>query len=230
MLPSTTIESLIQILAVLYTGAANSMSSNHIIHSLSILNLYQEALGIAGFPSSCVTASSLKLLQGYIILNTFKTTHDSPHTAFGFLAHAIRYAQYMWLHVEPLVETIEGEVKKRLWWHLVILDIESSIPSGIPCIIHPDSFTTSLPKLDHDFIAMQGIYMWAKKMQLSFHNLPSKDTTFNSEVQYLVSIALDEWSKNFLEMLVDRANCMNGLRFWQLKQFTKTSCNSEIVR
>jgi hypothetical protein len=251
-------ESLVLILTVLYIGAANA-SSVDILNSSTILRLYEEMFSIVDFASYHArdTTASIQLLQGYTIMNTYKASHLPPFSAFGFLPQAIRFAQSLRLHAEKNSgNSIELEIRRRIWWHLLFLDIESTVATGLPPIIHRTGFTTQLPaNLHHslirakvnfipepnDFssimIAMQGQYHWAQRMQAWFESLPSKDevSSFKALIESLVElipndkVAENEWARAYLKMQIDRAYCMLGLRFWQLDQYKGTACHSEVV-
>jgi len=256
--PSSSAESLALILAVLYTGAANSSVAD--IESCSTLLRFWEkifnTIDFAGYHARNVTAS-LNILQSYIIMNTFRASHLSPYSAFGFLPTTIRFAQSLRLHAEKKTgDAVCLETRRRLWWHLLFLDVESTIATGLPPIIHRSRYTTQLPscpsKKDsnlqgispsdlEDFspitIAMQGHYEWTNRMQTWFEILPSQDevTEFKALITNLLNLIPDteqaenEWARTYLKMQIDRAYCMLGLRFWQLDQYKGTGCHSEVV-
>lgn len=176
----------------------------------------------------------------------------APFAAYGFLPQVIRFAQAMRLHADKKSDNVtELEVRRRIWWHLLFLDVESIIATGLPPIIHRAGYTTSLPSLrgysvkddrEMDFdpmtIAMQGHYQWAYHMQIWFETLPSHDEV--SRFKSLITNSLDlipdinvlenQWARTYLKMQIDRAYCMLGLRFWQLDQYKGTGCHSEVVR
>jgi hypothetical protein len=195
--PSTSMESLVQILAKLYTGAANSTLAWDITLSSSINSLYDEFFRIVDLSPYQITSSSsaIQLLQGFVILNTFRV---SPFSAFEFLPRAIQFAQSLRLHVNQRTgNPTEVEVRRRLWWHLLFLDVESTIASGLQGIICPDGYTTQLPSVicghaisEHDevpplagmsqdispmIVAMQGHRQWAQRMQIWFERMPDQD-------------------------------------------------------
>jgi hypothetical protein len=201
-------------------------------------------------------SASIKLLQGSIIINTYKTSHLAPFSAFGFLPQVIRFAQALRLHTDTNQgDQIEIEVRRRIWWHLLSLDIESTIATGLPTIIHRTGYTTQLPaiRMRHDSalssidglapsdfcamrVAMQGHYKWAHCMQTWFATLPSRDevSSFKHEIMDLVDLIPDrhaenDWARIYLKMQIDRAYCMLGLRFWQIDQYKGTGCYDEVV-
>lgn len=257
--PDTSVDCLVQVLAVLYTGAANSTLASDVAHSSSLHSLYDGVLRAVDFDAYRVTSTSLRLLQGFVIISTFRASRLSPFLAFGFLPRAIRFAQSLRLHVEQRIGSpIELEVRRRLWWHLLSLDVESTIASGLQGIVRHDGYTTGLPSIIRDeaivddavfkmlagvphplspmMVAMQGHWQWAQQMQIWFEGMPAqKDVIrFSQLVENFLGLISDceenEWPRTFLKMQIDRAYCMLGLRFWQLDQFKGTDCHSEVIR
>jgi hypothetical protein len=189
-------------------------------------------------------------------MNTYEASYLAPFSAFGFLPQIIRFAQSLRLYVEKEDgDLIELEVWRRIWWHLLFLDVEATVATGLPPIIHRTSYTTQMPSiLNHEIkmaigsipgpnnfspmmIAMQGHYLWAQRMQTWFEALPSKSEVSNFRVliEGLVKLIphnkdlTNEWASTYLKMQIDRAYCMLGLRFWQLDQYKDTACDSEVV-
>jgi Fungal specific transcription factor domain len=257
--PQYSTESLALILAVLYTGAANLTVVD--VESCSALLQFWEmifnTIDFAGYHARNIDAS-LQILQSYIIMNTFKASHLAPYSAFGFLPQTIRFAQSLRLHVgKETGDPIHNEIRRRIWWHLLFLDVESTIATGLPPIIHRSGFTAQLPSLRGDnaiyaplvsskepvpysplTIAIQGHFQWANGMQIWFEALPSQDevSKFKSQINSLLDLIPDnkraenEWARIYLKMQIDRAYCMLGLRFWQLDQYKGTRCHSEVVQ
>ena len=255
--PATSVDSLVQILSVLCTAAANSTSLSDVAQSSSLHNLYEDLLRAVDFDAYHVTSTSVQFLQGYIIMSTFRASQSSPFFAFRFLPRAIRYAQSLRLHVDQRTRNpVEKEVGRRLWWHLISLDVESTIASGLQGIIHPDGYTTELPSAVCDeailgdeapqptdvpqpfslmMVAVQGYWQWAQRMQTWFEEMPDQNevTRFGHLIESSLGLISEcrenEWARTFLQMQVDRAYCMLGLRFWQLDQFTGTDCHCEVI-
>ncbi|KAG0649374.1 Transcription factor yanR, partial [Hyphodiscus hymeniophilus] len=250
--PSYSVESLALVLAVLYTGAANAAHVDN-SNSSKILRLYEEIFCMVDFGSyqSRNVSASIQLLQGYIIMSTFKASQLAPFLAFGFLPQVIRFAQALRLHTEMNHgDEVDLEVRRRIWWHLLSLDMESTIATGLPTIIHRSSYTTSLPALCQDdaiiatqpnlspmTVAIHGHYQWAHRMQSWFATLPSRDevSIFKTSIERIISLIPDnelpenDWARMYLKMQIDRAYCMLGLRFWQLDQYKETGCHSEVI-
>ena len=256
--PETPVNSLIHILAVLYTGAAKSTSTYDTVQSSTLYDLYETAIKAVDLDAHCVTSSSIQLLQGIIIMGTFRASQVSPFSAFGFLPRVIRFAQSLRVHVEPDSDNPVAEVRRRIWWHLISLDVESTIASGLESIIRPGGYTTGLPSVVVDdeiqangsstsiadtpqslspmLIAMRGYWQWSQRMQAWFERMPAQAdvTQFIRAIENLLGLLGDdeasEWPRMYLTMQIHRAYCMLGLRFWQLDQFDGTDCYSEVVK
>jgi Fungal specific transcription factor domain len=256
---ATSVEVLVRILAILYTGGASSDSTKSDPQVLSLFALYEEIMRAINFTAYDAKSSSLIYLQGFLIMNSFRASELAPFSAFGFLPQAIRSAQSLRLHFnKDAGNGIDPEIKRRIWWHLLYLDVESTIANGLQGITRPDGFTTQLPSLyvDEPFamensgtssygtnqsvspmmIAMQGHWQWASRMQSWFERMPFRDdvTKFSQDMHSLLPLLPTEgssdWARTYIKMQIDRAYCMLGLRFWQLDQFKGTGCQSEVVR
>lgn len=247
--PGTSAELLVLILAVVCTGAATL----GIGQSSVLYEMYSELAHEIDISSYYATPSpsSIMLLQGVVIMNTFRASYLPPFTAYGFLPLAIRFAQSLRLHIDQNAENdIDREVQRRLWWYLVYLDKESTIASGLPAIIWSGSHTTRRPSIlwsdatqEYEtntpspmMIAMHGHWEWAYCMQIWFERKPEQHEIvhFNQIIENLLRMIGDsresEWTHIYLQMLIDRAYCMLGLRFWKLDLFKGIDCHSEIVR
>jgi Fungal specific transcription factor domain len=251
--PNTSAELLLLVLAILYTGIANSSGLDTSAQSSAFCELYDELARALDLSSYYVTPSpsSIMLLQGLLIMNTFRAGHLAPFTAFGFLPLAIRFAQSLRLHVDQNTgNDVDQDVQRRLWWHLVFLDVESTIASGLPAIISSGSHTAKVPSITWSdpvvgseennlspmMVAMQGHWEWAHRMQIWYERKPEQHEiiSFGRVIENLPKIASEgyesEWARVYLQMLIDRAYCMLGLRFWQLDLFKGMDCHSEVVK
>jgi len=253
--PMTPVESLVHMAAILYTGAASS--TINISQATTLNKLYDEIISVIDISTYFIRDSqtAILMLQGYLIFSTFKASQLAPFSAYGFLPQAIRFGQSLRLHTDSHTGgSIEIEVRRRLWWHLMFLDVESTIATGLPGIIHTDGYTTQLPSILYDtsisnphqsegnsnfdpiMIAMQGQWQWTYRMQTWFEKTPDQEVVhnFTGLIEDLLILIPKtdpdtEWPRTYLKLQTDRAYCMLGLRFWQLDQFKGTSCNSEVV-
>ncbi len=114
--PSYSVEALALILSVLYTGAANSTVID--VQSCSTLFRFFDkicgAIDFAGYHARNIEAS-LQILRSYIIMNTFKSSHLAPYSAFRFLPYTIRFAQSLRLHVEKTTgDPMDREIRRQI--------------------------------------------------------------------------------------------------------------------
>jgi hypothetical protein len=256
--PSTSVEILVLVVSVLFTGSA-SCNAKDTEQSSIFVRLYDEILSQIDISTYQIKDSigTRQIFQGYLIMNTFKANQLAPFASYGFLPQAIRLAQSLRYNVESKTpEPVELEVRRRIWWHLVYLDVESIIANGLTPIIRYNGYTIKLPSLRDDYkgpsdmgstsletispmmVAVQGHYQWAHHMQKWFENLPTQDEVSNfkalmetmQELIPKVNTYEHIWARTYLEMQINRAYCMLGLRFWHLDRFTGTECHSEVVK
>jgi hypothetical protein len=254
--PSTSVEILVLVLSVLFTGSANC-NPRDTKQSSIFIRLYDEILNQIDISAYRIKNSigTRQIFQGYLIMNTFKTNQLAPFASYGFLPQAIRLAQSLRYNVESKTpEPVELEVQRRIWWHLVYLDVESIIANGLTPIIRYNGYTVKMPSLTYDYkipfdmgssetfspmmVAVQGHYQWAHHMQKWFENLPSQDEVshFKALMETMQALVPKDntyehvWARTYLKMQIDRAYCMLGLRFWHLDRFTGTECHSEVVK
>lgn len=129
------------LLAVLYAGAI-SLSAKATLaltdgeHTKSSLtsHLYgatMAGLGACAFPRSPTISS----LTAFLIVQTCLIREEEPLTSCSFVGLAMRVAQSMGLHRDGslfgLCE-IECEVRRRVWWHILYLDVQGAIATGLP--------------------------------------------------------------------------------------------------
>jgi Fungal specific transcription factor domain len=255
--PSTSVEILVLVLSVLFTGSANC-NPRDTEQSSIFVRLYNEILSQIDISTYQIKDSigTRQIFQGYLIMNTFKANQLAPFASYGFLPQAIRLAQSLRYNVESkILEPVELEVRRRIWWHLVYLDVESIIANGLTPIIRYNGYIIKMPSLTHDYkspsdmgstslesfssmmVAVQGHYQWAHHMQKWFENLPTQDEVshFKALMETMQALLPKDntyeniWARSYLKMQIDRAYCMLGLRFWHLDRFTGTECHSEVV-
>ncbi|PWW80196.1 hypothetical protein C7212DRAFT_355703 [Tuber magnatum] len=97
-------------------------------------NLYSgsmHALSASCFPRAPTVSS----LIAFLITQTCLVREEEPLTSCSFLGMAMRVAQSMGLHRDGSLfglNEIECEVRRRVWWHIVYLDVQGAIATGLP--------------------------------------------------------------------------------------------------
>jgi hypothetical protein len=245
------IEIVLLVCAVLYAAASTSPDPTHSRHAQTFSSLYKDLTHRLEFSDYFIASPSIPLLQAFVLYNTIRACQLAPFAAFGFLPQAIRFAQMIGLHKDQdALHPTEKELRRRTWWHLVFLDVEATISSGLQSIIRPNGHNVPLPSpttgdlgFSEDskdgspmLVAMQGHWLLAEAIHKWFEQRPGHDEIlgFSRTIKTLASRLRDEspltdWARLYLQLQIDRAYCMLGLRFWQLDQFRGTRCLGEVV-
>ena len=89
------------------------------------------ALSASSFPRT----PTLSSLIAFLIAQTCLIREEEPLTSCSFLGMAMRVAQSMGLHRDGSLfglNEIECEIRRRIWWHIVYLDVQGAIATGLP--------------------------------------------------------------------------------------------------
>jgi hypothetical protein len=169
------------LLAVLYAGAA-SMSPKAIKASFEgrskdivtghLFSATTSALNATAFPRSPTTNS----LIAFLIVQTCNIREEDPLSTCSFIGMSMRIgelydlrvacrmtltiliAQQMGLHRDGSLfglGEVECEVRRRVWWHIMHLDVQGAIATGLPPLggSSEDSFDTKMvSELRDEFI------------------------------------------------------------------------------
>ncbi|TEY61412.1 hypothetical protein BOTCAL_0169g00170 [Botryotinia calthae] len=250
--PETSVESTLLILAILYCGAVNS--TINISQSTTLHDLYEQLLDIVNLPTyNCVHrgSSAIQLLQAYLLVNTFQASTSSSQFRYGFLPHAIRLAQSLQLHFDKPYQSndMQAEVEKRIWWHLLFLDLQSTITTGAPSLItrHGCTNNVSLPMMlnyasSQDsaspmMVAFYGQCQWVRCMRDWLIKMPTQEDVVRlvESIENLLNLLPEVKAENlgpraYLELLTDSVYCLLGLNFCQEKQLRDIGWHNDIVR
>lgn len=127
--------------AILFCGA--SAAPTVMWTSASLQNLRKET--IANHLKSAYTASlsmcrhiehpTFNTLVSTLLTRPFVDHPSEPMQNLLSLGTTVRIAQTMGLHSEstwPGLDPITLELRRRVWWHIVWLDVQSSVSTGLP--------------------------------------------------------------------------------------------------
>lgn len=104
----------------------------------------EQALARAGL----LTTQSIVLLQAAVLFLTALRNQDSSRNTWSLTALVFHLAQTMGLHRDGSIfglKPFETELRRRLWWHICILDSRSSEYHGCEPIVHESAFDTRVP-------------------------------------------------------------------------------------
>ncbi|KAF5868755.1 putative c6 transcription factor protein [Botrytis fragariae] len=250
--PETSLETTLLILAVLYCGAANS--TINISQATTLHDLYEQLLDIVNLPTYHCThrgSSAIQLLQAYLLVNTFQASTSSSQFRYGFLLHAIRLAQSLQLHFDKPYQSngFQAEVEKRIWWHLLFLDLQSTITTGAPLLITRNGYENDVslpmvlnPASSQDsaspmMIAFYGQCQWARCMRDWIMKMPTQGDAVRlvESIENLLNLLPGVKAENlgpraYLKLLIDNVYCLLGLNFCQAKQLQDIGWRNDIVR
>ncbi|KAJ5359813.1 Transcription factor [Penicillium concentricum] len=146
--------------AVLYCGASAAP-----VASWTYTNLHglQKETTVSHLKSAFTTSLSLCQHLEHPTFNTLVSTLltgpflDRPFEPMRSLVHVsttVRIAQIMGLHREGTwsgMSCVDKEIRRRIWWHIVWLDVQSSISTGLtPCCGNEALETVSMVDTHHE--------------------------------------------------------------------------------
>jgi hypothetical protein len=196
--PTIELSSLLLVLAVLHAGAIAAFSpASTTVHTLFI----------SLFPQTSLTTSPTPpLLQAYTLLHTSVISEVQPLSSYTFLPTAIRAAQQLGLH------HTESPAAQRQWYHLLHLDIEASIASGLPRLIHAEDFTTQPPALPEIppplAAAVTASWEWSTLMHSWMRHHPTAVEFSVFEARCSELVLDDPWAADYIRLLAPRSICV----------------------
>ena len=141
------------------------------IYTVSILHGIISALQASGLLCRCLLQNDDRYLKHSVISGTILAmtrhqadmqtqmairSHNKTRSSWALIALAIRIAQGLGLHRDGDVQAFgifEAEMRRRLWWQLLVLDIRASEDRGSEPVISEGTFNTRMPHNlnDEDF-------------------------------------------------------------------------------
>jgi hypothetical protein len=114
------------------------------------LNLkYRLGLEHALAKADFLNVPDLVLVQAFVIFLALVRRHDSPRFVWMMTGLVIRMGQALGLHRDGThfehLTPYEIEMRRRVWWSLVVLDVRASEDQGMENTIAVGSFDTKLP-------------------------------------------------------------------------------------
>lgn len=137
----------------IYYAAVASMEEEEVTRSLGaekpfLLNQYRFAVEQALAKANFITDPDFTVCQAFVIFLVLVRRHEKPRFSWTLTGLAVRLCQAIGLHRDgtnfPHLKPFEIEMRRRLFWSLLMLDLRSAEDQGTECIIS-DSFDTQLP-------------------------------------------------------------------------------------
>jgi hypothetical protein len=121
-----------------------------------LLNKYRRALEQCLWRVDFLNTSNLMVLQAFIMFIISVRRGDDTRLIVTWTATAIRIAQFLGLHRDGTkfgLDVFQTEMRRRIWAHLVLLDIDSARDHGIDPLISECASDTCAPlNIDDDDI------------------------------------------------------------------------------
>ncbi|KAJ6006247.1 hypothetical protein N7451_004191 [Penicillium sp. IBT 35674x] len=112
------------------------------------LKHYHFAMKHAIARANILNTQSTVLLQAVVLFLSALRNEDASRTCWSLTALIFHAARAMGLHrdgTEFSLSPLETELRRRLWWHICLLDIRSAEYHGFELIAHEYMFDTRLP-------------------------------------------------------------------------------------
>ncbi|KAL4881245.1 fungal-specific transcription factor domain-containing protein [Aspergillus karnatakaensis] len=137
----------------MYFTAIISMSADQCLNWLgeareTLVTRYRFAVEQALSRAGLMNTQSLTLMQAAVIFLNAVRREDDTKFVWSMSALILRLAQGLGLHRDGNnfgLKPFEAEMRRRLWWHVVLLDSRSSEDHGTDALIHDRMFDTRLP-------------------------------------------------------------------------------------
>ncbi|KAI1263733.1 hypothetical protein F5Y18DRAFT_428607 [Xylariaceae sp. FL1019] len=170
------------LLFAVYYAAITSMEEEDIAinftSSKTELNLkYRLGLEQALSKADFLNVPDLGLIQAFAIFLFLVRRHDSPRFVWMMTGLVVRMAQALGLQRDPshfnTCTPFEAEMRRRVWWALLLLDVRASEDQGTDFTIQYGSFDTRIPlNIDDADIGLDTTQMPAEREGLTDMSLP----------------------------------------------------------
>ncbi|KAL4985541.1 fungal-specific transcription factor domain-containing protein [Aspergillus falconensis] len=137
----------------MYFAAIVSMSAEQCMMLLgeardTLVSRYRFGVEQALSKAGLMNTQSLTLLQAAVIFLNAVRRDDDTKFVWSMSALILRLAQGLGLHRDGNnfgLKPFDAEMRRRLWWHVILLDLRSSEDHGTDVQIHDQMFDTRLP-------------------------------------------------------------------------------------
>ncbi|RBA13526.1 hypothetical protein FPRO05_02319 [Fusarium proliferatum] len=141
------------LLFAIYYSAVISMDDGQCLGVLgesrsTSLNKFRFAVEQAMARANLLNTQSLVLLQAAVLFLSGLRNEDDSRTTWSLTSLIFHIAQAMGLHRDGTtfgLKPFDTELRRRLWWHICLLDMRSSEFHGYEPIVRDDVFDTKVP-------------------------------------------------------------------------------------
>ncbi|WYZ44202.1 hypothetical protein EsH8_VII_000638 [Colletotrichum jinshuiense] len=137
----------------MYFGAITSLSDDACIRNLGeersvLVQRFREGTEKALHKADYLNSTEIRTLQALTYYVCFLRSHNASRATWALIPLVARLAQALHLHrdgVSPPLPPFEAEMRRRLWWMIVVLDIRAAEDRGTDAAIPRQSYNTRLP-------------------------------------------------------------------------------------
>ncbi|KAF7961174.1 hypothetical protein EAE96_000841 [Botrytis aclada] len=134
----------------MYLAAVTSMTNEECLKHLDeerqiLVTRYKTATEIALQESDFLNSVEIVTLQALITYIAAMRTHDRSRSVWAFIGLAVRLARGIGLHRDGGNSPFDVEMRRRVWWTLIVLDTRASEDRGTETTITDGSFDTKMP-------------------------------------------------------------------------------------
>ncbi|KAK2048219.1 fungal-specific transcription factor domain-containing protein, partial [Colletotrichum somersetense] len=143
----------------MYFGAITGLSHEACLANLGeersvLAQRFREGVETALQKADFLNSTEIRTLQALTYYVCFLRSHNASRASWALIPLVVRLAQALHLHrdgVSPPLPPFEAEMRRRLWWMIVVLDIRAAEDRGTDAAIPRQSYNTRLPfNLDDD--------------------------------------------------------------------------------
>ncbi|KAJ9666939.1 hypothetical protein H2201_003073 [Coniosporium apollinis] len=136
-----------------YFAAITSLSNDECVELFgrdkeSLLAQYKYGAEIALSNADFLNSMELRTLQAFVLYLLCLRNHNESRSAWTLISLAVRIAHALDLHRDgPTLSfsPFDTEMRRRLWWALIVLDVRACEDRGSPPLISENTFTTHMP-------------------------------------------------------------------------------------
>ncbi|TGO07066.1 hypothetical protein BTUL_0337g00040 [Botrytis tulipae] len=134
----------------IYLAAVTSMTNEECLELLDeerqiLVTRYKTATEIALQESDFLNSVEIVTLQALLTYIAAMRSHDRSRSTWAFIGLAVRLARGIGLHRDGGNQPFDVEMRRRVWWTLIVLDTRASEDRGTETAITDGSFDTKMP-------------------------------------------------------------------------------------
>ncbi|KAL1392547.1 fungal-specific transcription factor domain-containing protein, partial [Phyllosticta capitalensis] len=141
------------IMFAIYFAAVTTLSSTECLEVLgrdkpTVVGQTRHCLEIALSNADFLNSTDIQVLQAFVLYLVCLRSHNKTRSAWTLVALAVRVAQDLNLHRDGALtgfSPYDTEVRRRLWWQIVVLDIRACEDRGSFPLIALEQCSTKVP-------------------------------------------------------------------------------------